>query len=88
MTHLGTVADESHHGLDGSLRADITDEFVERLRELIAANIAGSTQVVTRFSDFIQEAIKAVSSDPAGQRTDANASSLGGSNSTSRRTRS
>jgi hypothetical protein len=49
------------------------DEFIERLRELVAANIAGSTQVVARFSDFIQEVFKAVGTDPAGERTDAKA---------------
>ena len=32
------------------------DEFVERLNGLVAANVAGSTQLVNRFNDFVRQA--------------------------------
>lgn len=36
------------------------EEFVEQLKELVAANVAGNAQLVTRFNDFIRDAAKAV----------------------------
>jgi hypothetical protein len=49
------------------------DDFVERLKSLVTAQIVGSQQLLTRFSNFVQEASKAVSAQPAGQRLDAQA---------------
>jgi hypothetical protein len=49
------------------------DEFIARLNEIVAANIAGSTQLTNRFKDFIQEAIKADATESAGERMDAGA---------------
>lgn len=49
------------------------DEFVERLKELVAANVAGSTQLVTRFSDVVREVSRAVDTGRAGERTGAEA---------------
>ncbi len=57
----------------GSSGRTSPDEFVERLKELVAANVAGSTQLVTRFSDFVREASQAVGTRPGGERTDAEA---------------
>jgi hypothetical protein len=48
-----------------------TDEFVERLKSLIIAHAAGSNQLLTRFSHFVQEASQAVGSAPTRERTDA-----------------
>jgi hypothetical protein len=47
------------------------DEFVERLKELVAANVAGSTQLVTRLSDLVREASQAVTTESAGERPNA-----------------
>jgi hypothetical protein len=49
------------------------DEFVKRLRELVADNVAGSTQLMTRFNEFVREASQAASTGRAGDRTDAQA---------------
>jgi hypothetical protein len=57
-------------GRSGRISAD---EFLARLKELVAANVAGNTQLATRLRDFIQEVLKAVGTDPAGERTDAEA---------------
>lgn len=46
------------------------DEFVERLKELNAANLAGGTQLVRRLGDFAREASRAVSAVRAGERRD------------------
>jgi len=47
------------------------DEFVERLKRLVAAQIAGSNQLLTRFGDFAREASKAVGGNPTGERASA-----------------
>ena len=49
------------------------DEFIERLKELVAANVAGRTQLKTRFSDFVREASREVGTGRARERTDAEA---------------
>ena len=49
------------------------DEFVERLKELVAANIAGRTQLEARLGAFIREASRAVAGSQSGERTDAQA---------------
>lgn len=46
------------------------DELAKRLKELIANNVAGSTQLVTRFSDLVREVSQAVSTGRAGEQTD------------------
>lgn len=40
------------------------EEFVEQMKELVAANIAGNTQLLTRLTNFIQEAVKSAGSSP------------------------
>jgi hypothetical protein len=45
------------------------EEFVERLKALIAAHIAGSNEVLARFGHFVQEASKAVGTAPMSDRT-------------------
>lgn len=47
------------------------EEFVEQLKELVAANVAGNAQLVTRFNDFIRDAAKAVGAGRAGEPADA-----------------
>jgi hypothetical protein len=49
------------------------DEFIERLKELVAADVAARTQLKARFSDFVREASQAVGTGRAGERTDAQA---------------
>ncbi len=49
------------------------DEFVERLKEIVAANVAGSTQLVTRFGDFVRKASQEVGDARPGERPDAEA---------------
>ena len=49
------------------------EQFVERLKELMAANVAGSTQLVSRFTALVREASRTVSETPAGERPDAEA---------------
>ena len=46
------------------------EEFVEQLKELVAANVAGSTQLVARFNDFVRDAARAVGPGRAGEPTD------------------
>ena len=43
------------------------EEFVEQLKELVAANVAGNTQLVTRLTNLIQEAVKTAGASRAGQ---------------------
>lgn len=45
------------------------DEFVERLKGLVATNLAENTQLVIRFSDFVREALQAVGTR-GGERSD------------------
>lgn len=40
------------------------EEFVEQLKELVAANIAGNAQLLTRLTSFLQEAVKSAGSTP------------------------
>ncbi len=47
------------------------EEFVEELKELVAANVAGNAQLVTRFNDFIRDAAKAVGAGRAGEPANA-----------------
>ncbi len=49
------------------------DEFTERLRQLVAANVAGSTQLLTRFTTFVRDATEAVRAGQVGERNDAQA---------------
>jgi hypothetical protein len=49
------------------------DEFVERLRELVAANVAESTRLVTRFNDFVRAALQSAGARGAGERSDSEA---------------
>ena len=49
------------------------DEFVERLKEIVAANAAESTQLVTRFSSFVRKASRAVGAGRAGEGPDGEA---------------
>jgi hypothetical protein len=49
------------------------DEFVERLKELVAANRAGTMELATRFSALVREASRAVDAGRAGDRPDAKA---------------
>ncbi len=49
------------------------DEFVERLKVLVANNIGGSKQLLTRFSNFVREADQAVTTSRAAGRPDAQA---------------
>ena len=49
------------------------DEFVERLKVLVAENIAGTRQLVTRLGSIVREADQAVSAGRAGERTDTKA---------------
>ncbi len=49
------------------------DEFVERLKELVVANIAGRTQLEARLAAFVREASRAVAGRQSGERTDAKA---------------
>jgi hypothetical protein len=46
------------------------DDFLERLKELNAAHVAGSTQLVKHFGDFVREASRAVGAGRAGGRID------------------
>lgn len=39
------------------------DEFVERFKQLMAANVAGSTQLLTRLSEFVREASRTVGAE-------------------------
>ena len=57
---------------DGSERTN-ADEFVERLRALVAAQVTGSAQLMARFSEFVKDASKAVRETRPEQRADANA---------------
>jgi hypothetical protein len=47
------------------------DEFVDRLKKLVAAQVVGSNQLLARFSDFVREASKAVSGDATQERAGA-----------------
>jgi len=38
------------------------EEFVEQLKELVATNIAGNAQLLTRLTSFVQEAVKSAGS--------------------------
>jgi hypothetical protein len=49
------------------------EEFVRQLKELVAANVAGNAQLVTRFNEFIRDAAKAVGTGGAGEPRDAGA---------------
>jgi hypothetical protein len=49
------------------------DEFVDRLKELVAANIAGRKQLEARFGAFVREASRAVATGQSGERTGAEA---------------
>jgi hypothetical protein len=40
------------------------EEFVEQMKELVAANIAGNAQLLTRLTSFIQEAVKPAGPGP------------------------
>jgi len=57
----------------GSSGRTSPDEFVERLREVSAANASGRKQLLRRFGAFVQEAAQAVGTGQSGQRTDAGA---------------
>jgi hypothetical protein len=46
------------------------DEFVERLRELVATNVAESTRLVSRFNDFVRVALQSAGPRGAGERAD------------------
>jgi hypothetical protein len=48
-----------------------SSEFVDRLKALVSANIAGNTQLVIRLSDFVRKASQAAGKKPVGERTDA-----------------
>lgn len=49
------------------------DEFVKRLRELVANNVAGSTQFMIRFNDFVRQASEETLAGRTGDRTDVGA---------------
>jgi len=49
------------------------DEFVEHLKKLVAAQIAGSNQLLIRFSKFVQEASRTINADLKEGRPDAQA---------------
>src|SRR5215471_4793236 len=40
------------------------EEFVEQMKELVAANVAGNAQLLARLTSFIQEAAKSAGSGP------------------------
>lgn len=46
------------------------DQFVEQLKTLVAANIAGSTQLLARFNDFVRDAAKAFAPFRTGRPAD------------------
>ncbi len=46
------------------------DEFVERLKELVAANVVESGRLVTRFNDFVRAALQSAGARGAGKRAD------------------
>jgi hypothetical protein len=46
------------------------DEFVERLKELVAANVVESSRLVTRFNDFVRTALQSAGARGAGERAD------------------
>lgn len=46
------------------------DEFVRRLKEIVANNVEESTRLVARFTEFVREASQAISSDRTAERTD------------------
>jgi len=50
-----------------------SDDFLARLKELNAAHVAGSTQLVKHFTDFVREASRAVGAGRAGERIGADA---------------
>jgi hypothetical protein len=52
-------------------RRTSAEEFVRRLKDLVAANIAGNAELVARFNKFLQDAAKAAGSARAGQTPDA-----------------
>jgi hypothetical protein len=47
------------------------EEFVEQLKELVAANVAGNAQLVARFNDLIRDAAKAVGAARGGEPANA-----------------
>jgi hypothetical protein len=50
-----------------------TDEFVERLKNLIAAHVVESNRLLARFGHFVQEASRALGSGSARERMDTKA---------------
>jgi hypothetical protein len=50
-----------------------TEEFIERLRKLVAAQIAGSNQLLIRFSEFVKDASRTINADLKEGRPDAQA---------------
>lgn len=46
------------------------DEFVERLKEIVATNVAESTRLVSRFNDFVRVALQSAGARGAGGRAD------------------
>ena len=49
------------------------DQFVERLRDVVAANAEGNARLVTRFGDFFRNASQELRDARPGERTDAEA---------------
>jgi hypothetical protein len=49
------------------------EEFGERLKHLVAANLAGNAQLMTRLNSFIKDAATAVQANRPGEATDATA---------------
>lgn len=49
------------------------EEFTERLRELVAANLAGNAQLLSRFNELIRDAPKELGARRADQSPDAQA---------------
>ncbi len=46
------------------------DEFVRRLKKIVTNNSEESTRLLARFTEFMREASRAISSDRTGERTD------------------
>jgi hypothetical protein len=57
----------------GPSGGESSQEFVEQLKKLVAANVAGNLQLVTRFNDFLRDAATAVKTGRAGEPADAGA---------------
>ncbi len=49
------------------------EEFVERLKELVAANVVESSRLVTRFNDFVRAALQSAGTRGGGERSDSEA---------------